>query len=176
MDKAAEAAMLTRIRALVAAHDGHAWELGSEGDGMILAAAGRDGSNVIVARFSAHATIDEMQLSSGALDYCRFLLSLVDRAIVAMKAAEQREPEPEARRAPNYSAEAAMLCGSPAFKKFLMERHGLESPATDERVAQKLRSILGVTSRRQINESEAVRDRWVRLRADFNFWKGRDVV
>lgn len=177
MDKAAEAAKLARIRGFVAMLDGYEWQLGSDGDGMMMAAAGPDGSNVIIARFSGHASIDEMQLSAGALDYCRFLLGLVDRAIAAIAAmkpaADAAPPKP---KKPDHAAEAAMLCASPAFKKFLMEQHGLESPATDERTAQKLRGLLGVTSRREINQDEKVRERWVRLRADFNIWKGRTLV
>lgn len=179
MASAAEKAKLDRIRGLVDRLKGSEWQVGSEGEGMILAAAGADGSNVIIARFTGHADLDEMDLAAGALDHCRFLLGLVDRAIAAMKAmkpaAEPATRQPK-RKKPDHAAEAAMLCASPAFKKFLMERHGLESSATDERTAQKLRGLLGVTSRREINHDETVRERWVRLRADFNIWKGRALV
>lgn len=172
MASAAEKAKLDRIRGLLARQEGAEWQVGSEGEGMILAAAGADGSNVVIARFTGHADPDEMDLAAGALDYCRFLLGLVDRAIEALKPKRQAEAGAgEQRREKDYAAEAAMLCQRGDFKRFLMDRHGLESPATDERTAQRLRSVLGVTSRAEINQSDAVRERWLALRADFHAWK-----
>lgn len=64
-----------------------------------------------------------------------------------------------------------MACSRPAFKTFLMERHGLDSPATDERCAQKLRGILGVTSRRELNDGGQAAERWKRLYGEFENWK-----
>jgi hypothetical protein len=52
-----------------------------------------------------------------------------------------------------------------------MERHGLDSPATTERAAQKLRSLLGVTSRRELNSDADAAARWKRLRGEFEAWK-----
>lgn len=75
------------------------------------------------------------------------------------------------RPAKDYAAEAAMKCAEPAFKRFLMECHGLQSPATDDRTAQKLRSLLGVTSRRELNESTAAAARWRSLRTAFDGWR-----
>lgn len=73
--------------------------------------------------------------------------------------------------AKDYAAEAAMKCADPAFKRFLIECHGLERPATDDRTAQKLRSLLGVTSRRALNESTAAAARWRSLRTAFDGWR-----
>lgn len=87
-----------------------------------------------------------------------------DEASPAVRAAQ-------AGRAKDYRTEAAMRCQDPAFKRFLIDAHRLESPATDERAAAKLRSLLGVTSRREINDSEQAVARWKRLRGDFENWK-----
>lgn len=73
----------------------------------------------------------------------------------------------------DYAAEAAMKCDDPAFKRFLMDRHGLQSPATEERTAQKLRSVLRVTSRRELNDGGEAAARWVQLRRDFEAWRQR---
>jgi hypothetical protein len=75
-----------------------------------------------------------------------------------------------------------MLCASPAFMRFLHERHGLSfDGAHDEatrkaRAAQRLRSVLGVVSRREINDGGAATAAWKELRRDFQVWKGRVVV
>ncbi len=77
----------------------------------------------------------------------------------------------QAGRAKDYTTEAAMRCQDPAFKRFLIDCQGLENPATDDRTAAKLRSLLGVTSRREINDSQQAVERWKRLRGDFENWK-----
>jgi len=40
-------------------------------------------------------------------------------------------------------------------------------------VAQRLRSLLGVTSRREINEGGAALERWKQIRAEYREWRGR---
>lgn len=175
-DRGGDAARLAAIRRRVAALDGGRWMLAADGEATVLDARGRDGSAVVIARFERLAQPEEMEIAASAPDDLRFLLGLVDRAIAAERArrGEARDDAPAAAgRVPDHTTEAAMLCGDPAFKRFLMDRHGLESPASDERAAQKLRSLLGVTSRKEINRSDAARQRWIALRDDFKKWKGR---
>ena len=90
----------------------------------------------------------------------------------AADAATRRRWEADAAPADkNFAAEAAIKCGEPAFKKFLIERHGLESPASDERTAQKLRSLLNIGSRAELNKDDAAAAAWKALRGDFDAWK-----
>lgn len=178
MDRAAEAARLAAIRRRVGLLGGHEWLLGSFEGRMQVDARGPDGSLVTILTFAPQADGDEIQTVGEALSDLRFLLSLVERACVAMRrrTRDARPPPAQDRVKPNHAAEAAMLCGEPAFKRFLIERHGLESPATDERATQKLRGLLGVTSRSAINEDDTVRSRWLDLRREFHEWKGRARV
>lgn len=73
--------------------------------------------------------------------------------------------------AKNYAAEAAIKCGEPAFKAFLEAEHGLERPLTDERCAQKLRSLLGITTRKTLNSDGTAALRWKKLRGEFEAWR-----
>lgn len=180
VDRAREAARLAAIRGRVAALAGVEWLLSADGEAMLLDSRAADRSIVTVARFTPLATQEEMEVATGALDDLRFLLGLVDRAIAAERARRPRDAPPEPERQaggghapPDHTTEAAMLCSAPAFKRWLIDCHGLDSPATDERAAQKLRSLLGVTSRKEINQSEAVRARWIALREGFRAWKRR---
>lgn len=174
--RAGEAARLAAIRRRVEALDGGGWMLAADGAATMLDARGRDGSLVTIARFEGVASPDEMEMAAAAPDDLRFLLGLVDRAIVALG---KRDASPPSRvsgmngHTPDHTTEAAMLCADPAFKRFLIERYGLDGPATDERAAQRLRGLLGVTSRKEINQSDAARERWVALRREFREWKGR---
>jgi hypothetical protein len=179
-----EAARLSSIREQLVAIEPAEWVLASAGERLFIEAAGPMGERAEIASFHPGASTEEMQFAAGAPGIVRFLLGLVDRAIAAARRGSDRslpadagaaaECQPHnggAARERNYAAEAAMKCAEPAFKKFLMERHGLESPATDERTAQKLRSILGVTSRADLNHDVGAAGRWKALRGDFEDWR-----
>lgn len=71
----------------------------------------------------------------------------------------------------NYAAECAMECAEPAFQRFLEACHGLEPPLTKDRTATRVRSLLAVSSRADLNNDPAAIERWKRLRADFDQWR-----
>ncbi len=190
MDRAAESARLNAIRGQLASLDAREWQLMADGAGMAFASAGDDGSLVMIARFTPHATSDEMQFAADAVTNVRFLLGLVERAIRASRAASQAAPAgaPAGRattpgirsdafggqpseRAKDFAAEAAMKCAEPAFKVFLEERHGLERPLSDDRAAQRLRSLLGITTRAELNHDDKAAARWRALRDEFKAWR-----
>ncbi len=163
---ASEARQLAQIRDHAARIDPE-WQLVADGGVMMIHALNR-GQRLEILRDGSMASTDDLQFAANAPTYVRFLLKLVDRAIARLREMEPAKDEP---REPNFAAEAAIKCTEPAFKRFLMERRGLESPANDERTAQKLRSLLGITSRRALNDDAAAAERWKALRADFETWK-----
>ncbi|BAB54379.1 hypothetical protein [Mesorhizobium japonicum] len=151
------------------AHDEHGGLIEARDD---MAAGGR----CVLARFS-DATVEEIEFACNAPDAVRFLIDLLRRAFDEIRLLRGDPPvsnpkaEPPAASEPkNYAAECAMKCQEPAFKVFLEERHGLERPLTNERAAQKVRSLLGVTSRKELNEGGRAGDAWKDLRASFAAW------
>lgn len=173
-----DAERLKTIRRRVVALDpDETWTLGADGtESTQLYARDGAGGMVAIAGFSALATMDEMQLAAGAPDDFRFLLGLVNRAYDRVRQLERALAETtgggaEDRQRKDFAAEAAMKCAEPAFKRFLMEKHGFESPATDERAAQKLRSLCGVTSRRELNAGGQAEAAWKALRGEFDAWR-----
>ena len=174
MDRAQEATRLFAIRNRVALLDGARVMLASDGDGMMLDVAGADGSIVTIARMTGHASPEEIELLAHGLDDNRFLLHLLDRAIARLRPSPP--PEPARRTWRDHTTEAAMLCDSRVFQRFLAELHGLEPPHDKDRAAQRLRSVLGITSRKAINEDDGARQRWIALRQDFYTWKGRALT
>ena len=182
-----EAAYLTRTRDMLAAIGPGEWTRVHDVEGAFVEAQGdMPGERIAIARFRPEASEDEIAFMVEAPRMVRFLLALVDRAIRAARSSAPREAggggsgeardgggpsaQPDRHRK-DYAAQAAMACSQPAFKRFLMERHGLESPATDERTAQKLRSLLGVTSRRELNHGGAAEAGWKSLYGEFENWK-----
>lgn len=71
----------------------------------------------------------------------------------------------------DYAAEAAMKAQDWRFRRFLAERHGLVPPLTAERATQRLRGLLGVTSRRELNDGGQAAERWRALWREFEGWR-----
>jgi len=77
------------------------------------------------------------------------------------------------RPAKNYAAQCAMKCSEPAFKAFIEARHALARPLTDERVAARVRSVLAISSRTELNTSSEAAARWRTMVVDFDTWRKR---
>lgn len=164
-----DAVELRKIRDRMHALGDVHWLLSVDGDASFIESRNRNGELNEVMRFHRGATPEEIDFMIHAPDTVIFLLGLVDRAIARLGG---NRPQQVNRRPKNYAAEATMKCDEPAFKVFLEERHGLERPLTTDRVVQKLRTLLGITSRRELNTDGAAADRWQSLRADFDAWRG----
>ncbi|PQZ51899.1 hypothetical protein CQ052_05175 [Ochrobactrum sp. MYb15] len=165
---------LRRIREKLAALNGDDWQLCCEGDVSFVEAKTRHGELNRICTFHPGATPDEIDMVVGALGMAAFMLKLVDRAIVAVRQTTPRQSAPREsrqRKHRDFAAEAAMKCDDAAFKMFLEEQHGLEGPLTSDRAAQRLRSILNIKSRKELNENSAAAERWQDLRAAFEAWK-----
>ncbi|WP_421565231.1 hypothetical protein [Ochrobactrum sp. EDr1-4] len=170
----AEGAELRRIRQKLAALNGDDWQLCCEGDVSFVEAKTRDGELNRIATFHPGTTPDEIDMVVGAPRMAAFMLKLVERAIVAVQQGTPRQNTPRQSRQNkrrDFAAEAAMKCEDAVFKAFLEEQHGLERPLTSDRVAQRLRSILNIKSRKELNESSAAAERWQNFRAAFEAWK-----
>ncbi len=170
----AEAIELRRIRTKLAALDGAQWFRSTDERGEFVEAKTRHGELNEIARFHPGTLAEEKDFVASAPEMVAFLLRLVDRAIQSARG-NQRPQQHQARRAQkrekDFAAEAAMKCDDPVFKAFLEERHGLERPLTSDRAAQRLRSILNIRSRKELNESSDAAERWLDLRGAFEAWK-----
>lgn len=162
-----EAVELRKIRARVAALGAAEWSLAANGDTAFVEAKGRHGELFEIARFHRGASSEEIEFMVNAPAMVGLLLRLVDRAI----AAARPSPQAPSRHPKDFAAEAAMKCEEPAFKAYLEQHHGLERPLTSQRVVEKLRSVLRVSTRKELNDDAAAADRWRNLRADFETWR-----
>ncbi len=79
----------------------------------------------------------------------------------------------DGKPAKDYAAECAMKCAEPAFMRFLIERHDLPPPATDKTAATRVRSVLAVSSRSQLNTDPAAAARWRGMVQEFDAWRRR---
>lgn len=169
----ADTQRLAAIRADLAALETQGWTRVEDSAGGFVEATAEFGERIVLLRFDALASDTEKQFIADAADNMRFMLSLVDRAINRMRAPPSAQPPagPIHDDRKNYAAEAAMKCGEGRFQTFLAERHGLEPPLDEKRTAQKLRSLLGIASRRDLNDDDAAAARWKKLRGDYEAWR-----
>jgi len=176
--RAPDEARLKAVRASLAAIAPADWTR-VHGETAFVEARGDMGELFVLARFDT-ATVAEIDFICTAPETVAFLLRLLEeafreiRALRGLPAARNqgdRRGEPAATDVKNFAAECAMKCkDDAAFRVFLHEQHGLEKPLTDDRVAQKVRTLLGVQSRKELNDGGAAGEAWKSLRASFAAW------
>lgn len=174
MTAMSESARLAMIRRRLGAISPGIWMRSHDVHGCFVQARDPMGELSPVLRFDDRATDDEIALVTDLPENMAFLLGLVDRAIKAMRPAgqcQQHTSAPRSRDPKDYAAECAIKCAEPAFRVFLEQQHGLELPLTDERVAQKVRGLLNVRSRRELNDGERAGAAWQQLRAEYDVWR-----
>ncbi len=171
-----EPVRLALVRRRLAAISPGVWMRSHDVHGCFVQAQDPGGGFATVLRFDDRASPDEIDLVVDLPDTLAFLLGLIDRAIEAHRKARgagQAAPPPDQRqREPkDYTAECAIKCAEPAFRVFLEEIHGLERPLTADRVAQRVRGLLGVRSRRELNDSDRAGAAWRQLRGEYDAWR-----
>lgn len=140
-------------------------------NGRLGMTAGQGSGQFAVLTFDPKADIGDQELVAHARDDLTWLLAAYDRlARHYREAITENERAERARKSKDFAAECAMLCGQHAFRTFLQDRHGLDA-ADRERIDTRVRSILAIQSRAEINTDESARQRWFSLRAEFRQWK-----
>jgi hypothetical protein len=114
------------------------------------------------------------QLVEKSLTYFRALMMVIDEAFAKIRRleAQERPPQPpQQTKKKDLAAECAMLCGKQDFRRYLMQCHDLADAGDDERVNTRVRHILNIRSRAELNTDHQAAARWKRLRRDYYAWK-----
>jgi hypothetical protein len=117
---------------------------------------------------------DDEQMLFGARKWIRALLTLLDEAfaVIRNQKAEIQILQNKLQNKQHKNAQAcAMLCDRGDFCQWLRECHGLKDTADFERVVNKVRSILNVKSRNELDTDPAAAARFDQLKKDFERWK-----
>lgn len=170
-----EAAELDRHRRARVLLEARSWSLVHDAEGCFLETLTARGERLPVARFLPGATQDEMEFVADAPARFDFMDGLLRRAAAKvrelaqqdrLRVNQEREKDPK-----NFAAEASMKCDEAPFQRFLAERHGLEPPLTKDRTTVRLRTLLGISSRKELNVDGDAAERWKRLRGEFDVWR-----
>lgn len=170
MTREEEARTLRRIRELLPELSTDHQFAVVDGGETLLARPIPQAEHAPILTFCADCSWQDREFYIHAVDFVRLLLGLVDRAIEA-----HRRLAPPPRQAPNpkdYAAECAMKCAERGFQLYLQEVHGLE--VLDEpHAAARVRSVLAIGSRADLNNDPATAAGWQRLRGDYDAWRKR---
>lgn len=171
-DREREKAALRRLRFAVDSMAGDNWIVDVDGDRVNLIAGRATGEDAHLCTIHAAALATERDLICGALGNLVMLLAIIDRAAVAVRALQTQIDRLEAeKREKNYAAQASMLLANRQFQLFL-ETKGAGGPVRDKGAADtRLKFVLGVESKKQLNTDERARAGWKRLVGEFETFK-----
>lgn len=172
-DHQAEQKKVERVRYLADRLAGDQWVVETDDDRVHLVAFRHMDEATIIATFHKDALAHEIELVALGLDVARMLLDVGDRAkriIAALRRALGREERRASEK--NYSANAAITVKEASFWRFL-EVTTTGGPVRTETAADtRLKSVLAITSKKQLNEDARAAGRWLSLRRDYENWKG----
>lgn len=148
------------------------WGMVADGDNMRVTSFRGEGEEVTICILTSAALPDEIDLIAGALDDLRLFARSRARASEAFRALREQVAgggAPRLREG-DFAANAAMLCGERTFQRFL-EETGADGAVRDKDAADKrLKALLGITSKRQLNDDLAAQAGWIDLRSRYQAW------
>ncbi|MGG7519649.1 hypothetical protein ACQ3G6_17375 [Allorhizobium undicola] len=128
-----------------------------------------------VARLAKGAPMDDADLLLNARLWLVALYTLFSARSQQVKQLTEELAELRRRAASpggrDYAAECAMTCTRHDFRRYLIDRHQLPADASQERIVTRLRSILNIRSRAELNTDPAAALRWRNFKGDFEAWK-----
>jgi hypothetical protein len=122
-----------------------------------------------VLTFGKECTASDRALISHAPDDLGFTLGLLDRAFAAIrqlrKALDRNTPKPK-----DYAAECAMKVRDPDFQLFMMQVHGVDNASDPIRIDNRIKSMLRITSKKELNDNQDAATAWRELVGASEAW------
>lgn len=130
----------------------------------------------VIATVARKVEFNDEDLLFNAPLYLRAAVFIAEGAIAEIERLkdqlEQMEKRAARRRqADDLARDCAILCQRGDFARYLRESHGLDDIADAERVSSRVRSMLAISSRTELNTDPAAADRWRKLKSDFEAWR-----
>ncbi|MDO1582396.1 hypothetical protein [Rhizobium oryzicola] len=129
-----------------------------------------------VATIAADAPPDVQMLLRKSAIWLRALLMLREEAIRQLRKATTSQQQPQQRRTEpkkpqDHAQRASILCKQDrAFRRYLVECHGLPSSADENETRSLLRELMNITSFKELNQNPAAASRWEAFDAGFKLW------
>lgn len=166
-----------RLARLMDVHErtkGDAWGFYSDEVGMAVTSRRAGGEERIIGRLTADASSDEIELFVSAHEILRQFVRSYRRSVSAFRDLKERLDRVEPRQEPalrdgNFAANAAITLDDRRFWRFLEQKGG--GPVRDKAAADaRLKSLLNITSKTELNENVFAQTRWIDLRSEYEAW------
>lgn len=171
-DREKEKLKLEKLRDIAGRLAGDQWDMEVDEDGIHVITRRATGEEVKILTIHNEALPDEQELVAGALDHLFFFLGFVGRAVLRVRELQAELDKLIGRKhAENYGFIAKSLCERTAFWRFL-ETRGIDGVITSRVAAEtRMKSLLSISSKSDLNKDEAARRRFFALRSDFYAWQ-----
>ncbi|MCC2608370.1 hypothetical protein [Neorhizobium petrolearium] len=171
-DREREKLKLDKLRGIADRLTGDQWNMEADEEGIHLFALRSTGEEVKILTMHHEALPDEQELVAGALDHLFFFLGFVGRAVQRVRELQaQLDGLIGKKRAENFGFQAKQLCENRRFWNFL-ESRGIEGLINSPLSAEtRMKGMLGISSKAELNSDQAARGRFLKLRADFYRWQ-----
>lgn len=117
----------------------------------------------VVVSFVVHPNDIPAELSASHIG-ARYMVALVE-----LGDDERPKPNKADWRAVTPTAQAAIRCDDPNFRKFLKQKHGHDTATKDE-AARAIRKMCGVDSRMAFSTNHAARALWFNIDTEYREW------
>lgn len=167
-----EKAKLARLADIADRLAGDVWHVDADGDKIRLISRRSTGEEALLLTLHSDALQDEVDLITGAVDHLFLFLGLRSRAVETVRSL-RAEIERMKRKATekDFAAQASMLLSDRSFQRFL-ETRGIGGSVRDKTAADtRLKSLIAIRSKREINTDERARKAFLQLRGDYELWK-----
>lgn len=171
IDRAEEKRHLERLTGYRDMLRAYVWTVEIDDDGMHIVAQ-RGGEAVRIATIHRAATPDEVDVLCRALDTLRFCLGLIERALAFTAGLrKERERAENKAKADNLGFSAKGLCEQVDFRRFLEGLDDLGPVPNAQAADTRLKSLLAIQSKGEINRDERARAAFLDLRRRFYKWR-----
>jgi hypothetical protein len=146
------------------------WQWGQTpaGDGILARLIPKQDPEPVLT-FDPHADRNDIRFVVEAPARMLFLIRLVKSLKRRLEQFEGSPPAPPPKPT-DYAANCAMFCDKVAFQRFLTEMHGLHNQNRDA-AASRVRTILNIQSRAELNDNPAAAEGWKKLRSEYEAWR-----
>lgn len=121
-----------------------------------------------IAQILPTCTFDDRRLMFKAPALLRAVVTICEAAFAEVRRLKPKQNGPDPK---DFAAEVSMKCANDqAFRRYLIECHDLKDAGDTERVKSRVRSVLAVSSLKELNDDPAAGARWVSLRSNFKSW------
>jgi hypothetical protein len=163
---------LERLKGLADRLRGDRWTVERDDAGTYLISIRATGETAILATFHDEILRHEMDLIASAVSLLFRFFNMFDRACAKVRQLESLLDRREAdKRNGDYTTQASILLSDLSFWRFL-ETRGAGGPVRDKVAADtRLKSVLAIQSKKQLNSDDAAKRGWLSLHRDFKSWK-----